>query len=193
MNNPANMKQHPASTTPPREMWDLYNLNGEPQGRTIVRGDHLNEGDYHLVVQVWVKNARGEYLIQNRADHVKQAPGIWATTAGSVVAGETSRIGAIRELAEELGIRAFPHELRKMYQDRSRDALGTAWLLERDVADEEICLQVEEVAEIMWADQDVIRKMVDQGLFYNYGDAYFRHVFENREDTELSGTATAAT
>jgi len=187
MNNPANKKQHLVGDTSPREMWDLYNRDGEPQGRTIVRGDQLNDGDYHLVVQIWVKNARGEYLIQKRADHVKQAPGVWATTAGSVVAGETSRIGATRELAEELGIRAFPHELRKMYQDASRFALGTAWLLERDVALNEIRLQADEVAETMWADQALIRKMVEQGLFYDYGDEYFRHVFKNREDIASDG------
>lgn len=173
------MKQQLISDTTTKELWDLYDRNGEPQGRTIVRGDYLNEGDYHLVVQVWVKNARGKYLIQKRAEHVQQAPGIWATTAGSVVAGEASRMGARRELAEELGIGAFLHELKQLYQDRSRDALGTAWLLERDVAHDEICLQMEEVGEIMWADRALIRMIVEQGLFYDYGDAYFWHVFEN--------------
>jgi hypothetical protein len=77
-----------------------------------------------------------------------------------------------------------------MYQDVSRFALGTAWLLERDVALDEIRLQADEVAETMWADQALIRKMVEQGLFYDYGDEYFRHVFENREDTASDGVAT---
>jgi isopentenyldiphosphate isomerase len=76
MNSPANTNKHPESDTTLKELWDLYNRDGEPQGRTIVGGDQLNDGDYHLVVQIWVKNARGEYLIQKRADHVKQAPGV---------------------------------------------------------------------------------------------------------------------
>jgi 8-oxo-dGTP pyrophosphatase MutT (NUDIX family) len=166
--------QPSGSITPLRELWDLYNRNGEPHGRTICRGEPLNEGEYHLVVQVWIKNSRQEYLIQKRADN-----GIWATTAGCVVAGETSRSGAIREVAEELGIRASTHDVRQVYQDQSQSALGTAWLLERDVADEELCLQADEVTETRWVNQEEIRKMVDQGIFYDYGDEYFRHVFAN--------------
>jgi ubiquinone/menaquinone biosynthesis C-methylase UbiE/8-oxo-dGTP pyrophosphatase MutT (NUDIX family) len=168
------MNEPPKSVTPPREMWDLYNGNGEPLGRTICRGKQLEEGEFHLVVQVWVKNPRGEYLIQKRADN-----GIWATTAGCVLAGENSRSGAIRELIEELGIHASEHELRQVYHDKSQYALGTAWALERVASDDEICLQADEVTETMWANQDVIRKMVDQGTFYDYGDEYFHHVFEN--------------
>jgi 8-oxo-dGTP pyrophosphatase MutT (NUDIX family) len=184
----ADMNTHLVQPVPPREIWDLYDIHGQPLGRTIARGDQLNEGEYHLVVQVWVKNVQGQYLIQQRADN-----GMWATTAGCVVAGETSQIGATRELTEELGIRATPHELRKVYQDTSRYALGTAWLLERDVADNEICIQAEEVIGTRWASEDVIRHMVDQGTFYDYGDTYFCHVFENRKDKELDGATTVAT
>ncbi len=178
----ADMRKDPVRAALSSEPWDLYDINGQPLGRTIVRGMPLNEGEYHLVVQVWVKNAHREYLIQQRADN-----GIWATTAGCVVAGETSRMGAMRELAEELGIRAVPDELRLVYQDRSQYALGTAWLLERDVTANELSIQVEEVSEIRWATQDVIRQMVAQGMFYDYGDEYFRHVFEGRKDMERAG------
>lgn len=163
----------PVRVTPPKELWDLYNCNGEPLGRTISRGEQLKEGEYHLVVQVWVKNPRGEYLIQKRTDN-----GIWATTAGCVVAGENSRSAAIRELVEEVGLRASEHELRQVYHDTSQYALGTAWVLERDATDDEMCLQADEVTETNWANQDVIRKMVDQGVFYDYGTEYFHHVFE---------------
>ncbi len=182
------MNKHSVSAAPPKELWDLYDSHGQPLGRTIVRGDQLNDGEYHLVVQVWVKNSLGEYLIQQRADN-----GMWAATAGCVVAGETSRIGAVRELAEELGLPVAPHDLRQMYQDISRYALGTAWLLERDVADDAIRIQAEEVIETRWANQTVIRQMINQGLFYDYGDEYFRHVFENRESVELDRTTIIRT
>ncbi len=180
----ADMRKDPVRAALSSERWDLYDINGQPLGRTIVRGMPLNEGEYHLVVQVWVKNAHREYLIQQRADN-----GIWATTAGCVVAGETSRMGAMRELAEKLGIRAVPDELRLVYQDRSQYALGTAWLLERDVTANELSIQVEEVSEIRWATQDVIRQMVAEGMFYDYGDEYFRHVFEGRKDMERADVA----
>ena len=175
----ADTDKSPVQGVPPEELLDLYDINGQPLHRTIVRGAPRTEGEYHLLVQVWVKNTQNEYLIQQRADN-----GLWATTAGYVIAGETSQLGATRELAEELGIRAAPHELRQIYQDTSRYAFGTAWLLERDVAPDEICIQAEEVIETRWASQAVIRKMVEQGLFYDYGDEYFRHVFNNGNTME---------
>ncbi len=178
----SDMEMQAVGAATAKELWDLYDINGQPLGRTVLRGVPLMEGEYHLVVQVWVKNAHSEYLIQQRADN-----GIWATTAGCVVAGETSRMGALRELAEELGIRATPDELRQVYQDMSRYALGTAWLLERDVTANELSIQVEEVSEIRWATQDVIRQMVAEGMFYDYGDEYFYHVFEDRQDMESAG------
>ncbi len=87
-------------------------------------------------------------------------------------------MGAIRELAEELGIRADSEELHQVYQDASQFALGTAWILKRDVDAGEISIQADEVTDIQWASQNVIRQMVSQGSFYDYGDVYFRHVFE---------------
>ncbi|MDP9310456.1 MAG: hypothetical protein M3R24_06130, partial [Chloroflexota bacterium] len=63
----------------------------------------------------------------------------------------------------------------------------TAWLLERDVTANELSIQVEEVSEIRWATQDVIRQMVAEGMFYDYGDEYFYHVFEDRQDMESAG------
>lgn len=163
-----------------RELWDLYDSSGTPLGRTGFRGDPLKEDEFHLVVQVWVRNSFGEYLIQKRSASLASLPGIWATTAGSVLAGESACVGAVRELAEELGIRASEDELNMVLQERVSHSLGTAWLLERDVADAEIRLQEEEVSEVMWASPATIRQMVREGSFYDYGDHYFGLIFAHR-------------
>ena len=93
------------------ERIDLYDAGSNPLGRTVRRGEPLAPGEYHLVVQVWVRNSRGEFLIQKRRLGLDEAPGLWAATAGWVAAGEDSLEGAVRELEEELGIRASPNEL----------------------------------------------------------------------------------
>lgn len=161
------------------EILDIYDIYGNHQNRAVLRGEPLKEGEYHLVVQIWIKNKKGEYLIQKRSENIESLPGIWATTAGAVLAGETSLAGAIRELAEELGIKASPHELQKILQSTGSNSLGTAWLLERDIAHDKISVQKEEVSAIMWATEDVIKSMVEKGSFYDYGDEYFRHVFSS--------------
>ena len=53
--------------TASNEMWDVLDENRRPAGRTHRRGDAMPAGEYHLTVQVWVRNARGEYLLTRRA------------------------------------------------------------------------------------------------------------------------------
>ena len=147
------------------ETWDIYNIHGESLNRTVTRGTPLGRGEYHLVVQVWVKNSCGEVLIQKRAAHKKTFPGIWATTAGAVLAGEDARTGAVRELNEELGISASPHELQLILESIQDDSISTAWLLERDVTRAELTLQSEEVSATQWATQATIKRMIQDGTF----------------------------
>lgn len=52
---------------PDAEIWDLYNENRELLGKDHVRGGQLPIDGYHLVVHVWIRNSKGEYLISQRS------------------------------------------------------------------------------------------------------------------------------
>ena len=95
------------------ELWDLRDEQGNPTGETMVRGDHLRPGQYHLVVHIWVSDSRGRLLIQKRASHLKLMPGIWAATGGSAIAGEESEAAARRGLFVGLGVPTKEGELRR--------------------------------------------------------------------------------
>ena len=87
------------------EKWDILNASGQPVGKTVVRGRSvLSNGEYHLVVHIWVESDDGRYLIQRRSENKKLMPGEWAATGGAAIAGEDSFAAAKRELKEELGI-----------------------------------------------------------------------------------------
>lgn len=86
------------------EKWDLYNAKREKSGITVCRGEIIPKGLYHLSVSVWIVNQQGQYLLSQRHPK-KQYPLYWECTGGSVLSGETSLQGAIREVKEELGIR----------------------------------------------------------------------------------------
>ena len=85
------------------EKWDLYNAKREKSGITVCRGEIIPKGLYHLSVSVWIVNQQGQYLLSQRHPK-KQYPLYWECTGGSVLSGETSLQGAIREVKEELGI-----------------------------------------------------------------------------------------
>ena len=89
------------------EKWDLYNAKREKSGITVCRGEIIPKGLYHLSVSAWIVNQQGQYLLSQRHPK-KQYPLYWECTGGSVLSGETSLQGAIREVKEELGILLTP-------------------------------------------------------------------------------------
>ena len=97
------------------DLWDLYSASREPLRRTHVRGDAIPEGCFHLVVHVWLRDSRGRYLISQRAADRPTFPLLWECTGGSVLQGEDSLAGALREVREELGIDLAPESGRLVF------------------------------------------------------------------------------
>lgn len=86
------------------ELWDLYDEQRRLVGTDHVRGEELPDGCFHLVVHVWIKNSKGEYLISQRAADRPTYPLLWECVGGSVLKGENSLQGALREVKEEVGL-----------------------------------------------------------------------------------------
>lgn len=102
------------------ELWDVYDENRNLTGKTISRKNFLSgNGKYHLVVHIWIKNSNNEWLISKRTPN-KFCPLLWECTGGSVLAGESSIEGALREVKEELGI-SLPMNSGCLYKTMKRD------------------------------------------------------------------------
>lgn len=132
------------------ERWDLLDAGKQPVERTHRRGDPMPEGLYHLVVHVWIHNKKGEYLLSRR--HPNKRDGLkWECTGGSVLAGETSLSGALREAWEELGL---PLDARSAVLRKSRRRDGDfvdAWFFEIEEMPKRLVFQPEEVIDARWA------------------------------------------
>lgn len=160
------------------EIWDLLDKDGYKTGRTVTRGAQIPDGFYHQVVHIWVVNDKGEYLIQQRAPGVSWKPGIWATTGGSALSGEEPLNAALREVREEIGVEAVPSQMRLLARLKRTDSFCCVYRLRcnKDAAD--FVLQQEEVSRVCWATREQIEAMCAQGTFYNYGEAYFKQIWE---------------
>lgn len=108
------------------ELFDVLNANGEFTEQTKRRGDIHRDGDWHASVHIWIARRRlggMEFLLQKRADDKDSFPGCWdAASTGHIDAGEDPITSAIRELREEVGVKARPSELvllcrRKVSED----------------------------------------------------------------------------
>lgn len=150
------------------EYWNVYDYNRRDTGKLIQRGTPMKQDEYHIVVNVWLKNNNGEYLISQRSPN-KTNPLCWEATGGSILAGETSLQGAVREVKEELGIELDPtdgHFLcsgHRQYDD-CPDILDV-WLFDCNVPIESIVLQEGETADAKYATKDEIRQMICTGDF----------------------------
>ena len=89
------------------EKWDAYNESmNRIEGMSIVRGEPIPNGYFHLVCEILVRHTDGSYLLMQR-DTRKPFGGLWeASAGGSALQGESPKECAIRELEEETGIRA---------------------------------------------------------------------------------------
>lgn len=86
------------------ERFDVLDREGNPLGETACKGTTLPDGQYYLGVHAYIYNARGEFLLQQRALDKAFRPGGWDIHMGHVVAGETSLEAVRREVHEEVGL-----------------------------------------------------------------------------------------
>lgn len=87
------------------EIWDAYDSKlNKIDGVTLVRGEQIPDGYFHLCSEIIVRHTDGTYLIMQR-DKRKHLGGMWeATAGGSALQGEDQLSCACRELFEETGI-----------------------------------------------------------------------------------------
>ncbi len=144
------------------ELWDIYDENRVLTGRTHRRGEPLAAGDYHLVVDVWVRNANGEFLVTKRSSN-KGFPNLWECSGGSALAGDNSLTAALRELREETGLQADPECGQLWKTERRERDFHDIWLFRQDFALEEVVLQEGETCDAAYVTAEELLQMWKDG------------------------------
>ena len=108
----------------PEEIFDVVNERDEVIDRRPRREVH-RLGFKHRAVHVLVFNSRGEVFLQKRSMKKDTAAGLWdSSSSGHVDSGEDYDACAVRELREEIGLRAIQTPKRLFKIDAS---LETGW------------------------------------------------------------------
>lgn len=154
------------------EWFDLYNRQGEKLNKQMPRGGHNNQGEYHLVVHIWIRNSQGAFLIQQRNKTTDRIPYNWGCTSGAVLTSETSLNGAIRETYEEIGVLLEPVELKRVKRyyidDEVANYITDVYLVNKDIDLDDLSLDENEVRAVKLASMKDIQKMIQEGTFWNY-------------------------
>lgn len=144
------------------ELWDIYDINKKKIGKTAERDVYqFKEGEYHIVVTGIIINSKKEILISKRAKHKKFGL-MWECGGGSILAGETSLEGIIRELKEELGIEFSKKEaifLKEIRRDKIPPDFKDIWLFKKDIDEREIIFPDGEAIDAKWVTIDEFIQM----------------------------------
>lgn len=154
------------------EYWDLYDSERKPLGRTHLRGDKFEDGEYYVCCEIWVVNSEGKFLTTKRHPD-KKAGNQWEFTGGGTLAGETTVQSAVRELSEETGIFVSENELKLLTTYAHKNYFQDIFLLKKDVDLKDIVLQPDEAVDVKWASDAEIQRMIDSEEFvYSVGKRY---------------------
>lgn len=163
------------------ELWDVYDMNRNKTGRTWVRGEPLQEGNYHLVVHVCIFNSKGEMLIQQRQPFKEGWSNMWdLTVGGSAITGDSSQDAARRELEEEIGLTIDFQDVRPHITFHFERGFDDIYLIEKEVDLHTLTLQYEEVQAVKWASKEEILAMIKTGEFIPYYESLIHFLFDIR-------------
>ena len=128
---------------------DIYDQNRNLTGRVHLRGTPWAEGEYGLVVCVWVYDGKGNLLLTRRAPE-KSFAGTWENSGGAAKAGEDTLTAVQRELLEETGIRAEKEQFRFLRTTKDRCCFFDHYCLQWEGAVEDIVLLPSETDGVRW-------------------------------------------
>jgi len=170
------------------EYIDLYDKHMMPLDKTIPRKEIRDQNDFFFIVHVWIRNAKGEYLIQKRNKENDFSPYMWATTMGVVETKKTTYDAALQEVQEELGLTYQKNNLKQIARYKTRSTYANhftdVFVIEDDVDIAKLVLQKSEVQEAKFVSKKTLYDMINKELFWDYQKML--HVGEYFTDLEKS-------
>jgi len=162
------------------ELWDVLDADGNKVGKIHERGKPMAQGEYHLVVDVWIMDGKGNFLISKRTATKHPDPDKWEPTCGCAIMHDDSLSAALREVEEELGITLNPQNGKMIKRFKvGRDNIVDVWLFRQEVDIDTVILHPEETSDVMWATMDTIRQLINNSDFINAGRVpYVEELFQ---------------
>ncbi len=168
-----------------KEIWDIYNENMEKTGKNCIRGAYeLKENEYHLVVHIWIMSKQGKILLTQRSESKQTDPLKWECTGGSVLKDEEPIYAALRETAEEIGIKLEKEELKLIKQVRRDKNFQDFLFAYYVIKDEDIINKIKfidgEVKDKKWVTKKEFEEMYHKGEVLSN----LKYILEENIDTK---------
>ncbi|HBG81583.1 TPA: hydrolase [candidate division CPR2 bacterium] len=176
------------------DLLEVLDENGNPTGEILPKKEVHQQGKWHRCTHIWLYNSKGEILLQKRSKIKDVHPGLlYVSGGGHIDAGETPEEGGIRELKEEIGLKANVEDLKFVYVRivdafvnnkkatyQNREFINV-YLLKHDGSISNFKLQEEEVEKLELKPLEVFRMEInDPEKYKEYVQAkeYFEKVID---------------
>ncbi len=110
---------------------------------------------------------------------------MWGTTLGGAIAFEDAISGALRELGEEIGIKADKRDLKFIGSYARTNDFVEVFLLKSNVNSNELKLQEDEVQAVKWISIPTFEAMITNGQAIDTGYFIFKEYYNKFYNTYL--------
>ena len=157
------------------EKLDLYDIDGNLLGKTIVRGEKPNKDEFIRLTVVYIKSG-DKFLFQKCS---VEKGGEYAVTGGHVSAGNTSQKQASVEIKEELGFDIDENKLQFVGNIFRGKAIFDVYLYEDEkLKNFTFTLQEEEVEDVCWLTKKEIENLINQGVVRESSRQHYEKFFK---------------
>ena len=154
------------------EIFELFDRQGNKLNKQMERGSKIQNGEYHKVVHIWIKDSNGMYLVQQRNKSTDRYPYQWAPTAGAVLTGEEPIDAAIRETKEEIGVILDETELKHlktMFVDHPKSSyIIDLFIVKKNIKPDGLIYDETEVKAVSLMNLKQIEYMMEHNQFWNF-------------------------
>ena len=166
------------------EYLDVYDNNGKPTGRKVLRGDKEEEFDEkeHIPISIiFIENDNKEFLIQKTS---KEKGGDYSSTGGHVLSGETPLEAIKRETKEEIGLDIDNDEIIDYGYLLFDMPIRFRFYVQKNVDASKLKLQKEEVESVAFKSVDEIYNLIKDNKMLKSHAILFKELMSRLEEDE---------
>ncbi len=150
------------------EKWRLYTEKLEKTDIYVNKGESIPEGFFHMAVEVWIINSKGDLLLVKRSKMKKYHPNEWECIGGSAINDETFQEAAVREISEEIGIKISSDRLKECgYEVRTKHIVMTYFLFE-NIQLGDLSVSKKEIESVKWYNIYEFERLLESKSFVKF-------------------------
>jgi 8-oxo-dGTP pyrophosphatase MutT (NUDIX family) len=162
------------------EFWDSYNDKGEKCDVTLIRGEKIPDGLYHLVCDVLIRHVDGSFLLMQRSYEKKRYGGyVEATAGGAALQGESPLQCIKRELEEETGIVTDRFSEVNRVLSKKKKSIFHCFVSTVDIQKDSIRCQEGETIDYIWVDEKDFPTYLASGKMVRSATARYRQYLQD--------------